>query len=641
MIILRSRPGSARLLSLVMLAVLALLTSTAEAAQSLTLLDLGDPGAAAKLLPSSSQVTVAADAAGPALVITVEPGKENYPGVTLPAKPLAAWDLSGFGHVAATVTNTGSKATSVNLRVDNAPNGQGNPWNTESIYLKPGASGRVVVRFGYSFNKPGFPLKSSAVTKLLLFTGKSDVTQSIRLESLVASGQPGEAPPVNPASIRVKPVRGLLFPTEAAFDPATQLTLRHGASGEVVSHAGKPALRVQLPGNAKEPPSLVIKPPAGRWDLRDAAQVTVTLRNEGTQAVLPRLRVDSNGGLSDLIVPDAPLGPGQSITCTIPFTSRTLWDGEKHKETGNRLTSDAVSGVVISVDKGQPSAELLVTHIVASTPEARLPDWLGKRPPVEGDWAPTFVDEFDGSVLDDSRWSVTGENYWDKKSHFSKANTIIGGGVVRLRFEKKPGKQNDDPNHKWSSDYATGYLDTFGKWTQRYGYFEARVKPPTAPGLWPAFWMMPDRGGDGPQWKRQYTGDSAMEFDIYEALTRWGPRRYNIAMHWDGYDKNHKHIGSDKVYALPDAEGFIVVGLLWTPGSVVFYANGQPVGQWDNPRISSVPSTLMFTLPCGGWDNNAVEDATLPADFVIDYVRCWQRKDLLNSAAPAPASIVK
>jgi beta-glucanase (GH16 family) len=145
--------------------------------------------------------------------------------------------------------------------------------------------------------------------------------------------------------------------------------------------------------------------------------------------------------------------------------------------------------------------------------------------------------------------------------------------------------------------------------------------------------MMPDRGGDGPQWKRQYTGDSAMEFDIYEALTRWGPRRYNIAMHWDGYDKNHKHIGSDKVYALPDAEGFIVVGLLWTPGSVVFYANGQPVGQWDNPRISSVPSTLMFTLPCGGWDNNAIEDATLPADFVIDYVRCWQRKDLMSDAA--------
>lgn len=42
----------------------------------------------------------------------------------------------------------------------------------------------------------------------------------------------------------------------------------------------------------------------------------------------------------------------------------------------------------------------------------------------------------------------------------------------------------------------------------------------------------------------------------------------------------------------------------------------------------SVPAQIIFTLPCGGWDNNAVDDAQLPADFVVDYVRVWQRKDL-------------
>jgi hypothetical protein len=38
----------------------------------------------------------------------------------------------------------------------------------------------------------------------------------------------------------------------------------------------------------------------------------------------------------------------------------------------------------------------------------------------------------------------------------------------------------------------------------------------------------------------------------------------------------------------------------------------------------------MFTLPSGGWDNSPLDDGRLPDDFVIDYVRVWQRKDLAN-----------
>ena len=45
-----------------------------------------------------------------------------------------------------------------------------------------------------------------------------------------------------------------------------------------------------------------------------------------------------------------------------------------------------------------------------------------------------------------------------------------------------------------------------------------------------------------------------------------------------------------------------------------------------------MPSDLMFTHVMGGWDNNGLDDAQLPADFVIDYVRCWQRKDLASAA---------
>ena len=62
----------------------------------------------------SDQVSAAVskDPAAPGLVITIQPGKADYPGMTL--KPEGkAWDLSAFGHVEARVVNTGSKRASL------------------------------------------------------------------------------------------------------------------------------------------------------------------------------------------------------------------------------------------------------------------------------------------------------------------------------------------------------------------------------------------------------------------------------------------------------------------------------------------------------------------------------------------------
>jgi hypothetical protein len=40
----------------------------------------------------------------------------------------------------------------------------------------------------------------------------------------------------------------------------------------------------------------------------------------------------------------------------------------------------------------------------------------------------------------------------------------------------------------------------------------------------------------------------------------------------------------------------------------------------------------MFTQPSGGWDNDQLDDKRLPADFEVDYVRVWPRKDLASAA---------
>lgn len=599
-----------------------------------TLLDMSSGAALSQLSPSSTQVTYerSRDLQSPGIVVNVEAGNDGYPGVTIKPEG-SAWDLSEFGHVEATITNTSDQSLHLSLRADDSGDWKNNPWNAEARSIKPGETQTIKVIFGYSYGyKKSHALKSDAVVKLLIFGGKAKKPYSFRIDEITAAGATGETPPVNPNSIRVEPVDGYLLGGKAVFDVQKQAK----ADGAQVAADGKGLIATLASGGGTH--NVVLRPEQGRWDLRQFLEVVVEVENAGDGALTPRVRLESNGSPSAWVKTDAPLAPGATASLAIPFAIGASWIGpadatQKYANGENvgKFSSDAVAGVTITADGGSGDRVLRVRSVQANVPTPDMPDWLGKRPPAEGDWVATLDENFDSNVLDDSVWNITGENYWDKKSHFSKDNTILGDGVVRLRFSKQRGHQNDDPNHERVTDYATGYLDTYGKWTQTYGYFEARMKLPQAPGLWPAFWTMPDRGNeDDPRWKRQDTANGGMEFDIMEHLTRWGPYRMHGAFHWDGYQKNHKSTGLTNLYVNNDEEGYITCGLLWLPGEARYYVNGQETGRWENDRVASVPMILMFTLPCGGWDNSPLDDAQLPSDFIVDYVRCWQRRDLMT-----------
>ena len=593
---------------------------------------------------SSPDVSVVRD--GGALAVTLRPGADKYPGVTL-APSAGAWDLSAYGHIGVRVANPGTNRMTVSVRVDNAGLWQDKPWSTESASIKPGATGSVTVCFGYAYGKAAFALKPAAIVRVLVFTGKPEAEQSLRIEAVEAAGAPGEKPAIDPNTVRIAPRDGWLLGAGTAVNAATQLVAR-GAQASVTGDVKHAALRVAFPAAAGEAMAQ-FKPAVGRWDLREALQVSVTLRNDGTMPVRPRVRLDSNGGPTDWATTPGAMAPGAQAEVVVPFVPAVPWtvlpytvtNGIVHlggkPGTGTKFLSDAVSAVVIGAEAGEGERVIGVTAIRAGLPPVpAMPDWLGRRPPVEGEWTMTFDDEFDGTAIDTNRWSVKGDNWYDKVSHYSRDNVIVGGGVARIRYENKRGWHNDDPAYKqWApavtgeTDYATGYLTSINHWRQRYGYFESRMKLPSAPGLWPAFWTMPDRGPSvTPLSKRGATSDGGMEFDIMEWLSRWGQYRYNIAMHWDGYKDQHKSCGTGTIYVQPDKDGYLTCGLLWTPGVAVYYCNGREVLRWEDPRISSVPAHLLFTQPCGGWDNNAVEDARLPSDFIVDYVRVWQRKDL-------------
>jgi beta-glucanase (GH16 family) len=593
-----------------------------SAAPDKALVTLGEPAAAGIITDTPDEVSIAAseDAAHPGTVVSVTPGKSGYPGVVVEPKG-GAWDLSAFGHVAATVTNLGTKDISMALRLDNSGGGP-EPWNTEVTYLKGGETKTVKLIFGYSYGKAAYQLDSGRVVKMLLFTSKAKEPVSWRIESIVAGGEPGEKPPVKPESVRTAPKPGGILLGKGGLEPAMFKAGGNAASNNVADGTWKVAFN-------KTGQFAQLKPAQGKWDFRAGLQAVLKIKNTGTGAVLPSARLESDDKKSDKITAESPLAPGQEMDLVVPFAAASTWNSA-NKESGSQFSNHKATAIILSADTENEPQSLEVSSIKIGLPAApKLPEWLGKRPPVEGDWKLTLDENFDEKQINEKVWSIYGENYWDKTTYFSKDNVILKDGMVTLRVTKKKGFHNDDPSHKrGEKEYATGFLESYGKFTQKYGYWEARTKLAVPPGVWPAFWLMPDRGGDGPQWQRADTKNGGMEFDIMEHLSGWGLYRYNIAMHWDGYDKGHKAIGTSAIYVQPDKDGFITTGLIWTPGLAVFYANGVEVGRHENERVSNVESNILFTLPMGGWDNLPMDDAQLPADFVIDYVRVWQRKDL-------------
>ncbi|CAN5574847.1 hypothetical protein BH09VER1_BH09VER1_31630 [soil metagenome] len=569
-----------------------------------------------------------------------EKGTSGFPGIQI--KPETPWNVSGYGRIDASVTNTSQKLMRLNMRVDDSTEETG----AASMAVPPGETRTIPLYLDYASSKA--KLKSSAIIGILIFGTKMPEAQTFRVNSITAAGPAGEKPPVDPKNVVTRPANGVLVGDGVSLDLSKQITPI--GSGKAAAEPGKAGLRVDLSGGKAD--GITVKPVQGYWNLNDYYQVRVHLTNSGSTPVTPSVRVESKDSPTATVAASEPIAPGQSADIVVPFAASVPWQGvddpdmsvtESKKNfkstpgTGTTFVSHRVTGVTILGDETTGAKSLDVTSVAGENPTVELPAWIGQRPPVDGEWTKTFEDNFDGNAVDLTKWNIYAPNYWDKRTHFSKDNAIVKDGTLTLRVEKKTGHHNDDPAGK-ETDYATGFADTYGKWVQKYGYFEARVKLPKAPCLWPAFWLMPDRGlGKGDQGARQSTRFGGMEFDIVEQLSTWGSQRFNFAMHWDGYGKTHKATGSGGIYVPADKDGFIVVGLLWTPGSIVLYGNGKECARWSSPRISSVSSAILLDNVTGGWETEPLDDAQLPGDFVVDYVRVWQRKDLVNETdGPRP-----
>jgi beta-glucanase (GH16 family) len=169
-------------------------------------------------------------------------------------------------------------------------------------------------------------------------------------------------------------------------------------------------------------------------------------------------------------------------------------------------------------------------------------------------------------------------------------------------------------NGKWESGLICS-LDPDGHgFAQAGGYFEARMKMPPGPGVWPAFWLVTHTGSD----------DNA-EIDVVEYYGNF-PDGYRITSHLWPKAKGVKPQSQEKVITVSEGfltQAFHTYGVEILDNDVVFYLDRHEVARMPAPPAAKLPLSILVNLALGsGWPIDKTPD---PSILEVDYVKAFMR----------------
>ena len=251
-------------------------------------------------------------------------------------------------------------------------------------------------------------------------------------------------------------------------------------------------------------------------------------------------------------------------------------------------------------------------------------------------WTLTWSDEFnaaDGSPVDTSKWvTETGGNGWGNQEleYYTTRpdNAFQQGGnlVIKAIQEKYTGKDGV------TRDYTSARLKTEGKFSQKYGRFEARIKIPQGQGIWPAFWMMGDDIG-------KLGWPKCGEIDIMENVGK-EPGLVHGSLH--GPMTTGAATDLTSTVSLPTgkdfAAAFHLYAVEWEPDVVRFYVDETLYATFTANSVASTPVTagswvfdhpffLILNVAVGGsWPGPPDATTAFPQTMLIDYVRVYTAK---------------
>jgi beta-glucanase (GH16 family) len=246
-------------------------------------------------------------------------------------------------------------------------------------------------------------------------------------------------------------------------------------------------------------------------------------------------------------------------------------------------------------------------------------------------WVLTWSDDFDGAAgtaVDASKWTheIGGGGFGNQEleTYTPRPENVSLDGRGNLRISAL--KETLTGPDGITREYTSGRINTKGKFSQRYGRFEARMKLPAGQGIWPAFWMMGENI-DTVGWP------DCGEIDIMENIGKEPGIAYG-SLHAPDYHGGDSFTAG---YLLPEraryADAFHVFAVEWEPDCMRFYvddvlyytktAASMSPKRWNFDR----PFFILLNVAVGGsWPGSPDATSTYPQEMLVDYVRVYQRR---------------
>lgn len=242
----------------------------------------------------------------------------------------------------------------------------------------------------------------------------------------------------------------------------------------------------------------------------------------------------------------------------------------------------------------------------------------------------TWADEFNGAAdtpPDSMKWTHDiggggwGNNELETYTNRTENASHDGRGNLVIRVIKEPHTGPDGI----AREYTSARLVTKGKFVQRYGRFEARIKMPAGQGIWPAFWALGDN-------INEVGWPDCGEIDIMEAIGREPTVNYG-SLHGPGYSGGDSYTAG---YMLPErgrfADDFHVFAVEWEPNEIRFYVDEvmyyRKTAESMNGKkwVFNRPFFMLLNVAVGGnWPGSPDETSKYPQEMLVDYVRVYQK----------------
>ncbi len=243
-----------------------------------------------------------------------------------------------------------------------------------------------------------------------------------------------------------------------------------------------------------------------------------------------------------------------------------------------------------------------------------------QAPVKKGPWKLVFNEEFNGKAVNRKYWNVRHQDYLSYDSAIitgRRDNVWTSRGLLVIQAKREWARVGDV-----SRQYTTGYLDTIGKRSWKYGRFEMRAKLPSTQGTWPAFWLRANRGGG--------------EIDILEAVGG----RPNLAHQAIHESTNGGKGRAQNDHTFPrntDTGRWHTYGVIVAPEMVTWTIDGKPVFRAhakDHPWLTQTLNegyNIRLNMQVGGsfpgyYGRPLSDQSIFPARFIVDWVRVYQRR---------------